>query len=224
MMNLLMKKTVAGRAEQAELARMARQGDGCARERLIASVEPFIRKCALSWRRPGELEDLVQAGFEGALRAMERFDPGLGMTFLTYAMPWIRKMQGQHILDCEPISVPELRRAGYRLLGEREKEALEAACAASDVNECKAEGRYEGCEPMEEALKACAADEIRGAVRRLGNPRERAALRMYYGLGCDAAGGEDLARGLGISRSRILKVISDARRKLMDDPAVTGLR
>lgn len=38
-----------------------------------------------------EFLDLVQAGNEGLLIALEKFDPTRGVKFLTYATPWVKK-------------------------------------------------------------------------------------------------------------------------------------
>ncbi len=57
---------------------------------LIESVEPFI--FAVAHRLSGrgvEYDDLVQTGYEGALRAVDKFDSERGFTFFTYAGHWI---------------------------------------------------------------------------------------------------------------------------------------
>jgi RNA polymerase primary sigma factor len=63
-----------------------------ARERLIQGVEQYvIREAKKLAGRGVELEDLIQEGITGVLRAIEKYDPEKGYAFLTYADDWIRQ-------------------------------------------------------------------------------------------------------------------------------------
>lgn len=63
-----------------------------ARERLIQGVEQYvIREAKKLSGRGVELEDLIQEGITGVLRAIEKYDPEKGYAFLTYADDWIRQ-------------------------------------------------------------------------------------------------------------------------------------
>ncbi len=69
----------------------AKAGDPRARERLIERLVPLVAAQARRYRTAGlETIDLVQEGIVGLLRALERYDPGRGVPFPTFAVWWIR--------------------------------------------------------------------------------------------------------------------------------------
>lgn len=54
--------------------------------RICAAYAPLVERIARMYRSSGEpLEDLVQVGYVGLLRAVSRFDPDRGVKFQTYA-------------------------------------------------------------------------------------------------------------------------------------------
>ncbi|HVY48176.1 MAG TPA: sigma-70 family RNA polymerase sigma factor [Minicystis sp.] len=74
-----------------ELAERYRAGDRDAGQKLVGACLPFVVTIALEYRRWGlPLEDLVQEGNIGLLKAAERFDPDRGCRLATYAAYWIR--------------------------------------------------------------------------------------------------------------------------------------
>lgn len=76
--------------EEEDLWRRVRAGDGDARERLVERHLGLVRHLAQRFARAGlDPEDLVQTGSIGLLKAIDRFDPGRGLQFSTYAVPVI---------------------------------------------------------------------------------------------------------------------------------------
>jgi len=79
------------RAEERELARRWREGDRAAGDRIIAACLPFVVSIAFEYRRWGvPMEDIVQQGNLGLLRAAAKFDPEREVRLATYAAYWIR--------------------------------------------------------------------------------------------------------------------------------------
>ena len=74
-----------------ELVVAWRAGDRRAGQRLIEACLPFVLTIAHEYRRWGiPMEDIVQEGNLGLLKAAERFDPARGCRLVTYAAYWIR--------------------------------------------------------------------------------------------------------------------------------------
>jgi RNA polymerase sigma factor (sigma-70 family) len=81
--------------EEQELGHAVQQGDTDARNELVARNLRLVLAEALKYRwECVPVEDLVQAGNMGLLRAAQRFDPERGYRFSTYATYWVR--QGVH--------------------------------------------------------------------------------------------------------------------------------
>jgi RNA polymerase sigma-B factor len=60
------------------------------RNQLVALHLPLVEHLAGRFRNRGEpFEDLVQVGSIGLIKSVDRFDPGRGVTFSTYATPTI---------------------------------------------------------------------------------------------------------------------------------------
>lgn len=79
------------REEERELADKARRGDARARDELVERNLPFVVAVAKrSMGRGARLDDLIQEGNIGLLRAVEKFDTSRGTRFSTYAIWWIR--------------------------------------------------------------------------------------------------------------------------------------
>ncbi len=64
-----------------------RGGDGAAlRDHLVMVHAPLVEHCARGFGASGEpLDDLVQEGYVGLIKAVDRFDPEKGIKFSTYA-------------------------------------------------------------------------------------------------------------------------------------------
>lgn len=87
----LSSQTTLTPAEEHDLALRWRSGDQAAGQKMIEACLPFVMTIALEYRRWGlPLEDIVQEGNIGLLKAAERFDPERGCRLATYAAYWIR--------------------------------------------------------------------------------------------------------------------------------------
>lgn len=80
--------------------RYREQGDEEARDQLIENHLSLVHYLASKFKRSGEqLEDLVQVGTIGLIKAVDRFDPERGLEFTTYATPTITGEIKRHFRD-----------------------------------------------------------------------------------------------------------------------------
>jgi len=79
-------------AEEQELARRVQAGDSAAREQLIRANLRLVVNIARTYSHKGvDLQDLIEEGNLGLMRAAEAFDPDMNTRFSTYAAYWIRQ-------------------------------------------------------------------------------------------------------------------------------------
>src|SRR6201991_1587464 len=84
----------------ADLWRRASRGDPAARERLIEQHMPLARSLAVQYRHAREpLDDLIQVANLGLVKAVDRYDPGRGIAFTSYAVPTILGELKRHFRD-----------------------------------------------------------------------------------------------------------------------------
>jgi RNA polymerase primary sigma factor len=80
-----------------------------ARNARVMANQGLVYRIAIGFKGRGvDLEDLVQFGNIGLMRAAERFDPGRGFQFSTFASHWIRQGIQRGISGtARPIRVPD---------------------------------------------------------------------------------------------------------------------
>lgn len=77
-----------------------RDGDTRARDRLIEEMIPLVRSLAARYAGRGEaVEDLIQVGSIGLIKAIDRFDIDRGVELSTYAVPTIVGEIRRHFRD-----------------------------------------------------------------------------------------------------------------------------
>jgi RNA polymerase sigma-B factor len=77
-----------------------RDGDREARDRALIELMPLVRALASRYAGRGEpLEDLVQVGALGLIKAVDRFDVDRGVEFSSYAVPTIVGEIRRHFRD-----------------------------------------------------------------------------------------------------------------------------
>ncbi len=199
------------RGEEHALAVRARLGDASARQKLVRHNLAFVVSFARKYRRGTvRLEDLVQEGNVGLLRAVEKFDPEAGTRFLTYAAWWIRAYVGKYLKEARSAVRPKS--------GTVAQADLSLDCGAGDEDETPPLQRVEDDAPGPEATFLAKEDDraVRDAVSRLRN-------RMG-GLGWDIVCRrllqdsprtlDEIGKSWGFSRERVRQVETRTKRLL----------
>ena len=88
------------REQEYELAHLAKRGNEAAREELARVNLPFVVAVARKFAHRGQrLDDLVQEGNVGLMKAIEHFDTRKSVRFATYAVWWIRAYITRYLKD-----------------------------------------------------------------------------------------------------------------------------
>jgi RNA polymerase sigma-B factor len=69
-------------------------------EALVARYEPVVRSCVNRYRNsPEPMEDLMQAGYLGLMKAISNYDPAVGDSLIAYALPCVTGEIKRHFRD-----------------------------------------------------------------------------------------------------------------------------
>jgi RNA polymerase sigma factor for flagellar operon FliA len=216
-------------------------GDRAARDRLILHYLPLVRLVArrtlAGLPRGVDVEDLVSDGTFGLVDAIDRFEPGRGLAFSTFAVGRIRgaMLDGLRALDWVPRSVrAEVRALDAateeltRTLGRPPSDAELARRLDVSIEECRrrrAQGDRAVVVPLEDAsddaedvASSMTQDAARAEERVLvaaavdGLPeREALVVRLHDYLGVTLL---EIAGMLGVSHSRAFQLHERALRLL----------
>src|SRR5688572_14006221 len=115
-------------AEETDLAERIGAGDVAARDQMVRANLRLVVNIARGYTGKGlGLQDLIEEGNLGLLRAVEGFDPGVGTRFSTYASYWIKQSIKRALINsAKTIRIPaymvellsKWRRANARLTEE----------------------------------------------------------------------------------------------------------
>ena len=94
------KVQMIGADEEVELARKIKAGDEDALNKLVTTNLRFVVSVAKQYQNQGiGLQDLINEGNLGLIKAAQRFDETRGFKFISYAVWWIRQAILQAIAD-----------------------------------------------------------------------------------------------------------------------------
>lgn len=88
-------------ATERRLVEAAQAGDRRAREELVEAFLPLVAGAARVYRGSEAITrlELMQEGVVGLLRALQRYDPSLGVPFWGYAAWWVRQAMQQLVAE-----------------------------------------------------------------------------------------------------------------------------
>jgi RNA polymerase primary sigma factor len=94
------KKELLSAQDEADLARRSREGDIDALDKLVQANLRFVVSVAKQYQNQGlSLNDLINEGNLGLIRAAQKFDETRGFKFISYAVWWIRQAMSQAIIE-----------------------------------------------------------------------------------------------------------------------------
>lgn len=201
------------REDERDLALRCRRGDVRAREELVKRNLPFVVAIAKkSMGRGARLDDLVQEGNIGLLKAVEKFDTGKGTRFSTYAIWWIRAYIQKYLKEAHS-SVRGGEDGARRYLKD-----VSLDVAVDEEGEITALDRLEDDGPgPEEQLGHAEADwQVRDRLERLRKRIGPLGWDILEGrLGSDEPETlEQIGKRWGLSRERVRQVELQTKRFL----------
>ena len=209
----------------------------------MSSHLPLVRAMARRYAgRGAEVDDLVQAGSVGLVKASTRFDPSRGVAFATFVAPAVEGEIRRHLRERSPgVRLPrdvqrmstEFRRTRDGLAGSlgREPEVAEVAAAldadVSEVERLMAADRARNPVPLPtagdtEAERSGEPDALveseyrvllEGGLRALDD-RERRIIFLRFHADMTEA---QIARALGISQAHVSRLLDGALTKLREE-------
>ena len=234
-----------------ELAAKSRQGDIQARDKLIKAHLKFVVSVARQYKNQGlPLQDLINEGNIGLIKAAEKFDETRGIRFISYAVWWIRQSIVQALAEEAGIMrVPvkqvdthnRINRASKHFVQSNERWpsneelAIMLDMSSDKVSESVSNGRPLSVDaklaqgenttlldvlvnddaPMADGLLTnnTLLNDIEQSLSSL-HERQKAVVRMFYGIGEEQFTMAEIGQRLGLKRERVRQIRDKALRKL----------
>ncbi len=240
------KYTPVAKEDTYRLIEAAQKGDQRARELIVDQNIGLVKNLAMKYASPYyEPEDLMQIGFVGLVKAIDRFDAGFDVMFSTYAVPMILgeikrflrddgKIKISRQLKMEMKNLKAIQQEYYNKYGkspkvsylagemgisrERIVEILEAIDTLSNVESLDNELIPEGMhggQYVDEEEQNVDLIDLKAAIRGL-EERERQIIVLRYFKDMTQ---QQIAKLLGISQvqvSRIEKKVLKRMRERME--------
>jgi RNA polymerase sigma-B factor len=166
------------------------------RQELARSHLPLVRAIARRYAGRGEeLDDLVQAGSVGLVRASARFDPGRGVAFATFAAPAVEGAVRRH-----------LSQRSHRVRAARGAEGATSDSPAAEASDAPVEQSREPAHLAESEYRILLA----GGLRALDERERRIVFLRFHADMTE----RQIAQAVGISQAHVSRLLHGALTKL----------
>lgn len=215
-------------------------GDVTARNKLVESGLRFVIKVAQAYARDLEHhKQLISAGNEGLLVAVDRFDPNRGTRFLSYATWWVTLYIREELHRSQVVTIPMWRKKSLRKVRAArekvrdqfgreptEKEIRKATGLSKQQLAGLAQETYEIVSLEAAAAVPADSDTEHDVISRMGDRlmrhaisqlpvREAFVLRAYFGFLTDPPMSlKQVASILNISSERVRQIKMEALEQL----------
>ena len=248
---MLHEATTREHIDMTLLRRYRQTGDTFARDELTRRCMPLVKSLARKYRASGEeMEDLIQAGLLGLVKAIDRYDLDAGHRFVSFAVPNITGEIRRHFRDHTwavhvPRSIQELdakvlkTTAAMTASTGREPTdddlAAELKVDVSDVREAKSAGRNYRALSMD-----APTGEDQDLTHTYGAPErgyQQVEAKLMLDVAMEALSDRDrrvldmrfngellqreIAEKIGVSQMQVSRIISDAINRMSEHVADT---
>lgn len=226
------------KTERKVFMKYKRTGDIESRNRLVESGLRFVIKVAQAYSRDLEHhKQLISAGNEGLLVAVDRFDPNRGTRFLSYATWWVTLYIREELHKGSVVTVPMWRKKSLRKMREAKEKIRDRFGREATERELR---KHTGLSKQQlrglaqDSHEVIAIDDVSGAslasedntekavVNQRGNQmvqylisqlpiRDAFVCRAYFGFLTDPPMSlKQVAQILGISSERVRQIKMEA--------------
>ena len=204
------------------------------KEKVVETASALVFYYASIYSLGSTDEDLRQAGYEGLLKALKRFDPKHGALFVTYAThciigeirhelrdrgsfkvpDWLKKLQAKIIKATEELAqkngtMPTLKEIAQKVNVAEEGivEAMQAGCVSLDeIDLTKVKSlRYESFKlPIEDVIT------VQMSLEKMDNLQRRVVTMVYY----EGMTQEQVARKLGLNQRKVSRLLNSGLKEM----------
>ena len=189
------RTTLISIEEEVELTKLIKKGGPAgelAKNKLVTANLRFVVSVAKQYQHRGlPLNDLINEGNIGLIKAAKKFDETRGFRFISYAVWWVR----QSIL---------LAIAAHKRI----------MCVPQEKVERLSRIRHDDSHIDRKIDHESLAQEFNAVLKRILKEREAFIIRECYGVGCPEKGLDDIAKELGLTRERVRQIREKSIEKL----------
>mmetsp|Transcript_12352 Transcript_12352/g.26194 ORF Transcript_12352/g.26194 Transcript_12352/m.26194 type:complete len:623 (+) Transcript_12352:111-1979(+) len=154
-----------------------------AKQELVSSNMGLVHAVVKTYRRKAQakgisLEELVQEGSLGLIRAAELFDPAKGLRFSTYATIWIKGVLSNYSFD-EMIALPSREKTKWNKIQKAIQDLEALGTSSSSEDDSSATKKAASPSELAEYL-GMKTDEVETTIRRMSRARNVLSLDYQY--------------------------------------------